>query len=89
MVSDWYFRHEKKLLGVATVIAFLTIWELAAALQLVNPLFLSSPSRVWIAMAALAETGELWTHLRVSGEEFFWGYLIAAVIGVPIGICLG
>jgi ABC-type nitrate/sulfonate/bicarbonate transport system permease component len=86
---DFYFRHEKTLLGTATVLIFLTIWEVAAAMQFVNPMFLSSPSRVWKAAVTLAETGELWSHMQISGAEFFWGYLISAVIGIPVGICLG
>jgi NitT/TauT family transport system permease protein len=86
---DFYYRHEKTIMGTTTVVLFLIIWELAAASGIVNPIFLSSPSRVWKAAVTLAETGELWTHIQVSGIEFLVGYSISALIGIPLGICLG
>jgi ABC-type nitrate/sulfonate/bicarbonate transport system permease component len=88
-VLEFYSRHEKKILGTITVLLFLAVWEMAAAMRLVNPMFLSSPTRVWRAAVELAETGELWMHMKVSGIEFLVGYFIAAVLGIPIGICLG
>jgi ABC-type nitrate/sulfonate/bicarbonate transport system permease component len=86
---NFLFRHEKKIIGTTSVLLFLITWELAAAYRLVNPIFLSSPMRVWNAAANLAETGELWMHMQVSGVEFFVGYFISAIVGVPLGICLG
>jgi hypothetical protein len=89
MLLNFLFRHEKKIIGTTAVLLFLITWELAAAYRLVNPIFLSSPMRVWNAAADLAETGELWMHMQVSGAEFFVGYFISAILGVPLGICLG
>jgi NitT/TauT family transport system permease protein len=86
---DFYSRHEKKIIGTTTVVLFLILWELAAYYRIVNPIFLSSPSRVWKAAVELAETGELWANVQVSGIEFFVGYFISAIIGIPLGICLG
>lgn len=89
-LANLYLRHEKKVLGTLTVVIFLIVWELAGSVyQVVNPMFLSSPSRIWAAGYKLYESGELSNHLYVSGVEFFWGYLISVVIGVPLGIALG
>jgi NitT/TauT family transport system permease protein len=86
----WYLRNEKTILGSITVLAFLTIWELAGSVwPVVNPVFLSSPSRAWHAGAELYRSGDLLHHLYVSGNEFFWGYLISVVVGVPLGVALG
>jgi NitT/TauT family transport system permease protein len=41
------------------------------------------------AGAELYQSGRLLHHLYVSGIEFFWGYLISILIGVPLGIALG
>src|ERR1044071_453088 len=79
-----YLRHEKKILGTLTVVIFLTIWQLAGTWQVVNPIFLSSPSRVWHAAVELYRSGRLLNHLYVSGVEFFWGYLISVFVGVPL-----
>src|SRR6185312_9147376 len=86
----FYLRHEKKILGTITVLAFLTLWELAGDVwQVVNPIFLSSPLRVWHAGVGLYQSGQLLHHIYVSGVEFFWGYLISVIVGVPLGIALG
>jgi NitT/TauT family transport system permease protein len=85
-----YLRREKAILGTITVVAFLTIWELAGSVwTVVNPIFLSSPSRVWHAAVELYQSGRLLNHLYVSGIEFFWGYVISVIVGVPLGIALG
>jgi ABC-type nitrate/sulfonate/bicarbonate transport system permease component len=85
-----YLRHEKIILGTIAVVAFVTIWELAGSVWIVvNPIFLSSPSRVWNAAVGLYQSGVLMNNLYVSGNEFFWGYLISVVVGVPLGIALG
>src|SRR5690606_25393948 len=84
--SAFYQRQEKKILGTAAVVVFLVVWELVGGVwQLVNPMFLSAPSQVWLAAVKLAESGELWLHIRVSGYEFVWGYLISVAVGVPLG----
>src|SRR5262245_28158709 len=83
----FFLRHEKKILGTITVVVFVAIWELAGSVwTVVNPIFLSSPSRVWHAAADLFQSGRLLHHLHVSGVEFFWGYFISVVVGVPLGI---
>ncbi|AMN41500.1 ABC transporter permease [Rhodoplanes sp. Z2-YC6860] len=85
-----YLRHEKKILGTITVVAFITLWELAGSVwTVVNPIFLSSPSRVLHAGVELYQSGRLLHHLSVSGVEFLLGYSISIVIGVPLGIALG
>jgi NitT/TauT family transport system permease protein len=86
----FYLRREKIILGSTTVLAFLVLWELAGSVwTVVNPIFLSSPSRVWHAAVELYQSGRLLNNLYVSGIEFFWGYLISVFVGVPLGIALG
>jgi NitT/TauT family transport system permease protein len=85
-----YLKHEKKILGTITVLTIVTVWELAGSVwTVVNPIFLSSPSRVWLAAVDLFQSGKLLHHLYVSGIEFFWGYFISVIVGVPLGIALG
>jgi NitT/TauT family transport system permease protein len=89
-LKQLYLRHEKKILGTMTVVIFITIWELAGSVwTVVNPIFLSSPSRVWRAGMELYQSGQLLNHLYVSGIEFFWGYFLSVFVGVPLGIALG
>ncbi len=86
----FYLNQEKKILGTSAVIIFLTVWELTGnTLQLINPMFMSAPSLVWKAGVQLFASGEIWNDLRVSGIEFFWGYLLSVIFAVPFGIMVG
>ena len=71
----FYLNQEKKILGTASVIIFLTIWELVGnTFQLINPMFMSAPSLIWNAAVQLFVSGEIYNDLYVSGIELFWGW---------------
>lgn len=77
------------LLGSGVILLFLIGWELMFQFKVVNPLFISAPSRVVLAGIGIARDGSLFQHLATSGAEFALGYGAAIVIGFPIGILLG
>ena len=86
----FYLIQEKKILGAAAVIMFLTAWELCGnTLQLINPLFMSAPSFVFKAAYQMFASGEIYNDLYVSGIEFFTGYILSVVFAVPFGIAIG
>lgn len=87
----FYLNQEKKILGTASVVTFLVIWELiGGTFQLINPMFMSAPSLIGNAAYQLFfVTGEIWNDLYVSGIEFFWGFLLAVIVGIPFGIITG
>jgi len=86
----FYLNQEKKILGTAAVIIFLTAWELTGnTLQLINPMFMSAPSLVFKAGYQLFASGEIYNDLYVSGIEFFWGYFLSVIFAVPFGIMVG
>ena len=86
----FYLVQEKKILGAAGVIVFLTAWELCGnTLQLINPMFMSAPSFVFKAAFQMFASGEIFNDLYVSGIEFFWGYLLSVVVAIPFGIAIG
>ena len=86
----FYLIQEKKILGAAAVILFLTTWELVGnTLQLINPMFMSAPSFVFKAAFQMFASGEIFNDLYVSGIEFFWGYLLSVVVAIPFGIAIG
>ncbi len=82
-------RHERFLVGASTVLAFFLAWEAVIRGGLVDPLFLSSPTRIARAGYHLFADGEIWKDLRVSGTEFILGYLLAAGVAIPLGLALG
>ena len=86
----FYLNQEKKILGISSVVIFLTIWELAGnTFQLVNPMFMSAPSLIFKAAVQLFGSGEIWNDLYVSGIEFGWGYALSVVVAIPFGIMVG
>jgi ABC-type nitrate/sulfonate/bicarbonate transport system permease component len=87
-VSPWR-RHEHALIGTVSVLAFLVMWEAVVQFGLVNPLFTSSPSRIAAAGYELFVSGTIYGDLAASGIEFFAGYGLAILIGVPLGVLMG
>jgi ABC-type nitrate/sulfonate/bicarbonate transport system permease component len=81
--------HERYLIGGGTLAVFLLAWELCADLGAINPLFISSPSRIWQAGAVLIVDPEFWNDVRVSASEFLFGYAAAATVGIPLGLAMG
>lgn len=79
--SRWY--------GISAVVLFLVLWQLVGRLHLVNPLFLSSPTQIVAKFVQLLNDGTLGQDALVSGEEFIIGYLLAVVVGIPLGIAVG
>jgi NitT/TauT family transport system permease protein len=82
-------RHEKWLLGTISMTLFLAFWETAVALQWVNPLFTSSPSRIVRTAFDMFADGSIIEHIEVSAHEFVVGYGLAVIVGVPLGILMG
>ena len=87
--KPFWARNEHALIGAVSMLAFLAFWEAAVALEWVNPLFTSSPSRIARAGYEMFADGSIYPHLAVSGYEFLVGYGMAIVIGVPLGILMG
>ena len=82
-------NFERLLIGGGTLVVFLLVWELCADSDAINPLFISSPSRIVHAGSALMTDPDFWNDVRVSANEFIFGYIAAIVIGVPLGLLMG
>jgi NitT/TauT family transport system permease protein len=86
----FYLNHEQAILGSASVILFLTVWELVGnTYQIINPMFMSAPSLIARAAIDLFTSGEIYNDLWVSGIELFWGYVLSALVAIPFGIIIG
>ncbi len=81
--------RERFLIGGSTLVVFLLAWEICADSGAIDPLFISSPSRVARAGAELMSDPDFWNDVRVSASEFLWGYVAAAAIGIPLGLAMG
>lgn len=68
---------------------FFILWELLARSGWVSRLLLPRFSEVIGITIELAEDGELAKHLTFSAQNFFWGFMIASITGIPFGLALG
>lgn len=85
----WYYQHENGVLGWIGILALLIIWEIVGRSGMINPLFISSPTRIWSAGVMYLETGRFWNDLSVSGTQFLLGFFLAIAVGIPFGLLMG
>jgi taurine transport system permease protein len=79
-------------ISLATVLALLVIWAVAAAYSVVSPVFLPSPWTVAKALYTLNVTGfvdsTLAEHAFASLLRIFGGLAVSLVIGIPAGLAI-
>lgn len=85
----WLQEHRALVRGVTAIAAITLVWELVARTMMQNSVSIAAPSEVVAEYISLAETGELWRHISMSGQEFIWGFLLAAVTGIVVGLAMG
>ena len=70
-------RQEQHWLAyTGAVILFLVFWEVSVLAGWANPLFTSSPSRIFAAGFEMFADGSIFPDLAVSGEEFALGIVL-------------
>ena len=86
-------QGETRLLSVASILGILFVWWLVTSMGWVKPLFLPSPQ------AVLQKFFTVWTngftnvafldHVGISAARVFGAFLLACVIGIPLGLAMG
>ncbi|AZN38913.1 ABC transporter permease [Paenibacillus albus] len=74
--------------GFSFILLF-ALWSLLSYTESVNPIFLPTPDKVFVEMFHLLGTSEYWHHIGISVFRVSAGFLLACVIGIPIGIFAG
>lgn len=77
------------LISLVSVAAFLGLWQYLASSGTVDRLYISAPSDVWTAFTETLDDGTLVDHLMVSGKELLFGFGLAALFGIPLGMLSG
>ena len=75
------------LITVVSLVAFTLLWEWLC--RGVNPVFGSYPSAIMAEFWKMMVSGELGTAVLKSIQPFLAGFLLAIVIGVPLGLVIG
>jgi NitT/TauT family transport system permease protein len=77
------------ILALSSFAFFLLLWSILTYGRFVDPLFLPSPGRVFQAGVDLFLELEFTTDILNSVYRVMMGFIIAAIIGVPIGLIMG
>jgi NitT/TauT family transport system permease protein len=76
-------------LGAGTFVVTIALWQSASAFGWVQSYFLPSPTAVLQAGWGLFRDFDLWKDLRASFYRVTLGYLLAVILGLPVGILVG
>jgi len=66
----------------------LTFWEVSSG-RLIDPFWVSSPSKVFRYLYEVFADGSIFGHLGITLYETFAGFLIGSVLGIGLGFALG
>jgi NitT/TauT family transport system permease protein len=91
-VSRWEELQLKYGGAVAAIVSLsigFAIWEFVANVIVRDKLFLVAPSAIVLRFLELWRTGDIQNHMWVSGQEFVWGFLAAAIVGIAFGLLMG
>jgi NitT/TauT family transport system permease protein len=77
------------ILALSSFAFFLILWSILTYGRFVDPLFLPSPGRVFQAGVDLFAELEFTTDILNSVYRVMMGFIIAAIVGVPIGLIMG
>jgi NitT/TauT family transport system permease protein len=76
-------------LVILSVLVPLAAWLILGATDAVDPRYLPTPMKVWNAGLDMASSGQLWTDTWATVQRIIYGFGLAVVVSVPLGIAMG
>lgn len=73
---------------ILILVLLIGLWELLAATKVIDPFFVSSPSRIFNMFVSLLESGTIWKHIGITLLETLVGFVVATLGGTLIAILL-
>jgi ABC-type nitrate/sulfonate/bicarbonate transport system permease component len=86
--ATWYPSREG-IIGIASPLGLLLLWEVLARFGLIDVRFFPAPSSILRRMLDLLRTGELERSTFVSLTRLFWGTVIGGIPALALGIVMG
>ena len=80
---------ESKLNGFLFFLGLLIVWELVAQAGLINPLIVPPLSRILRVFSELVWSGQIPLQVAASMNRAAAGYVMAALVFIPLGILMG
>ncbi len=88
-MSEIYKSYSTPILKVGSIFAGLIVWHIVSNVLIRDTSLIVSPVVVlYTGYDMLFVTGELYPHIFASSWIFFYGFLLAIAIGVPLGFLM-
>lgn len=82
-------RHRDLLLGIATPVILLLIWQLASSTNLIDAKIFTPPSTIFSTAITLIQNGTLTHDLGITSLRLIVGFVIGSTLGIVVGVALG
>ena len=79
----------KKIYYIIVPFIILVIWAFFSNLKLISPLFLSTPQAVFLKIINLFSSGAILPDILFTFYRTLLGFIIACLIGIPLGLLMG
>ncbi|MDP4193233.1 MAG: ABC transporter permease [Bacteroidota bacterium] len=76
-------------LGIPLIIVFFILWEVLPRVDILNPIFFPPFSKVIYSLKDIVLSGELPKNIEVSLLRALIGFLLGAVVAIPLGFLMG
>ncbi len=83
------WSRESKLNGFLVLLSVMAAWELVSRTEMLNPLFFPPMSKILRSFFSLVFSGEILAQILSSMRRAAAGYLLAALVCIPLGIIMG
>jgi NitT/TauT family transport system permease protein len=88
VLADFFLQRSKRSRTILSIVTVLVAWELVGQFILTSRVFFAPLSAVLRSGVELWSTGELQLHIMTSFIEFAIGFLLAAAVGIMVGIAM-
>jgi sulfonate transport system permease protein len=83
------WRWTRVLLGLVLPVSLAVSWEIAVRAGWSNGRLVPPPSVIWHTLVELAESGELWLHVRATVARVAAGFAFGVIAGTLLGAICG
>ena len=78
-----------RLISFGSPLFLLLLWEGLVWVNWLDARFFPPPSTVFVVMAGMISSGELWQHLQISLWRVLAGFVVGALPAVALGLLMG
>lgn len=79
-------KFHKTIIAIATL---LFVWEIISFSGIIKPIFLPSPLEIIISFIHLVGTSDFYKHILYTLSRTLLSFLLATLIGIPLGLFIG